>query len=213
MTRLAALTLLLAAAPAAAQEAAVQASTAAVQLSTEPVQAALSPLRRPPLRLLLADLNLLLARGGAAPEEKLQALDSQAAALRAGIREALGKDILDAAEREEAPLRAAEALKALAVFRSALQAAYAAGGGKYPASPSELVPGRLPAVPELYLPWHGPSQAVTLINSDKYDKDVSKAATDSGGWLYFAAPGSDNYGLLLIDCAHRHPAGDEFYKY
>lgn len=218
MKKTAALALLLAAAPAAAQEApvstaAVQASTAPVQLSTAPAAVPLPAWRLPPLRRLTTELNRLIERGGALPPERLGPIEAQAAALRLQVREALGKDLLDAIEREEAPLRAVAALKALAAFRAALQAAYAAGGGKYPASPAELAPGLLPAVPELHLPGHEPSPAVTAIDSKDYDKDVSKAVKDSGGWLYFAAPGSDNYGLLLIDCAHRHPAGEEFYKY
>lgn len=218
MTRAALLAALLAAAPAAAQEAAVstssvQASTAAVQLSTAPTAAPLPAWRLPPLRRLTADLDRLIARGGALPPERLDALAAQAAALRLQVREALGPEVIEAAEREEAPARAAAALQTLAAFRKALQAWYAAGGGKYPASPAELAPTALPAVPELHLPGHEPSSAVRVIDSSKYDKDVPGAVTDSGGWLYFASPDSDNYGLLLIDCRHAAPGGAEFYKY
>lgn len=218
MTRLAVLAVLLAAAPAAAQEApvstaAVQASTAAVQLSTVPVAAPLSPLRTPPLRHLLADINRLMANGGGVPPEKLEDINAKAAALRAKVREALGRDILDEIERQEAPLRAEAALQALAAARAALQAWYAAHGGSYPASPAELVPSRLQELPWLELPGHEPTNAVTVIDSKKYDGDAAAAVTDSGGWLYFAAPGSDNYGLLLLDCRHLHPGGVEFYKY
>lgn len=212
MKKLAALSLLLAAAPAAAQEAAVS-TAAAVQVSTAAVAAPLAPARVPPLRRLITDLNRLIADGGSAQPEKLDAIAAQAAALRAGVREALGKELLEAAELQEAPARAAAALETLAAFRKELRAWYAANGGKYPASPAELAPGRLPAVPELYLPGHEPSAAVTVIDSGKFDKDISKAVKDSGGWLYFAAPDSDNYGLLLIDCAHPNTAGQEFYKY
>ena len=215
-----ALTLLLAAAAnGAAQEtsvstAAVQASTAAVQLSTAPVPGPLPEWRLPPLRRLSADLDRLARLGWHLPPERLDALAAEATALSARVREALGKDVLAAVEREEAPRRSEEALKTLAAFRSALQAAYAAGGGKYPASPAELAPGRLPAVPELYLPGHEPSSAVILIDSKKFDKDISKAVTDSGGWLYFAAPESANYGLLLLDCSHQEPGStEEFYKH
>lgn len=221
MTGLAALTLLLAAAPSAAQEAAVPAaaaqavavSTPAVQLSTAPAAVPLPAWRVPPLRRLAVELNRLIERGGALPPERLGPIEAQAVLLRQQLREALGREVIEAAEREEEPARAAAALEALAAFRKALRAWYAANGGKYPASTSELVPGLLPAPPELHLPGHEPSEAVTLIDSKKYDKDVSKAAADSGGWLYFADPGSDNYGLLLIDCTHTHPAGEEFYKY
>ncbi|MDP2866407.1 MAG: hypothetical protein Q8O90_09205, partial [Elusimicrobiota bacterium] len=54
---------------------------------------------------------------------------------------------------------------------------------------------------------------VTIINSKKYDKDFSRAVDDTGGWLYFSNPESDNYGLLLLDCSHTEAGGSEFFKY
>jgi len=185
-------------------------------VSTAPAAAVL-PLpqkQAPALRLLLKDLNLLLERGGELPQDKLDALAAETERYGAKVREAMGPKMLEDAARREEAARSAGALKALAVFREALQAYYAANGGKYPASPADLVPARLSALPELLPPGHdAPSSAATIIDSQKYDADVAAVVKDSGGWLYFASPASANYGLLLIDCTHRAAGGEEFYKY
>ncbi|OGR62400.1 MAG: hypothetical protein A2X31_01675 [Elusimicrobia bacterium GWB2_63_22] len=202
----------------AAQETAVatapvQASTAAVQLSTAPVPAPLPEWRLSPLRRLSVDLDRLARFGWSLPPERLDALAAEAAALSARVREALGRDVLAAVEREEAPRLSEAAKKTLARFRAELQVYYATNGGKYPASPARLAPDQIHSVPALELPGHEASAVITLIDSRKFDNDASKAVTDSGGWLYFTAPESANYGLLLIDCSHREPGGEEFYKY
>lgn len=197
--------------PAAAQETAV--STAAVQASTAAAVIPLPPERTPALRRLMKDLNLLLQRGGELPPARLNALDEETVKFGEKVREALGREMLEDAARSEEADRAAAAKKALAGLRRALQLYYAANGAKYPASPADLVPAQLPEVPELDLPGHQASAAVAVIDSKKYDKDASEAVKDSGGWLYFSSPESSNYGLLLIDCGHRAPGGEEFYKY
>lgn len=194
--------------------AAVQASTAAaVQLSTAPVPAPMPEWRLSPLRRLSVDLDRLARFGWSLPPERLDALAAEAAALSARVREALGRDVLAAVEREEAPRLSEAAKKTLARFRAELQVYYATNGGKYPASPAKLVPDQINSVPAIELPGHEASAAITLIDSKKFDRDASKAVTDSGGWLYFTATDSANYGLLLIDCSHREPGGEEFYKY
>lgn len=195
----------------AAQEAAV--STAAVQASTAAAVAALPADRAPALRRLMLDLNLLLERGGGVPPEKLDALAVETAKFNTILRETLGAEILADLIRREDAERAETAKKILARFRAELQVYYATNGGKYPASPARLVPDQITAVPALELPGHEASAVITLIDSKKFDKDASKAVTDSGGWLYFTATDSANYGLLLIDCSHREPGGEEFYKY
>jgi len=167
----------------------------------------------PALRQVMKDLSILLDRGGEIPAEKMDALAAEIGKFDGKVKDALGPDILaNEAGRQDAEL--AEAAKqTLASFRAALQVYYAENGGKYPADPSKLPPETLPAVPQLRLPAHAPSSALTVIDSKKYDNGIAKAVTDSGGWLYFSNPGSGNYGLLVIDCSHRVPGGEEFYKY
>ena len=195
----------------AAQQTAV--STAAVQASTAAAVAELPAERAPALRRLMKDLNLLLERGGEVPPEKLDALAVETKKFNAVLRETLGAEILADLIRREDAERSETAKKILARFRAELQVYYATNGGKYPASPAKLVPDQINSVPALELPGHEASAAITLIDSKKFDRDASKAVTDSGGWLYFTAPESANYGLLLIDCSHREPGGEEFYKY
>lgn len=195
----------------AAQQTAV--STAAVQASTAAAVAELPAERVPALRRLMRDLNLLLERGGGVPPEKLDALAVETAKFNLVLRETLGAEILADLIRREDAERSETAKKILARFRAELQVYYATNGGKYPASPARLAPDQIHSVPALELPGHEASAVITLIDSRKFDRDASKAVTDSGGWLYFTAPESANYGLLLIDCSHREPGGEEFYKY
>lgn len=195
----------------AAQQTAV--ATAAVQASTASAVAELPAAHAPALRRLMRDLNLLLERGGGVAPEKLDALAVETKKFNAVLRETLGAEILADLIRREDAERSETAKRILARFRAELQVYYATNGGKYPASPARLVPDQITSVPALELPGHEASSAITLIDSKKFDRDASKAITDSGGWLYFTATDSANYGLLLIDCSHREPGGEEFYKY
>ncbi|MCM2267795.1 MAG: hypothetical protein NDI60_08505 [Elusimicrobiales bacterium] len=196
------------AARAAAAQEAVAASSGPAAAQAAPLTETPAPPYRPSPGAVLAaeNLALLLARGGEVPAARLAALEPDLEKFNAKLRETLGEELLaDAAAREAA--------KALLQVRSALQLYYAAAGGTYPAGPAELAPAYLPALPTLRLPGHAPSAAVTLITSGKYDKDIAGAVTDSGGWLYFSGAESANRGLLAIDCSHKSPEGQEFFRY
>ncbi len=171
----------------------------------------------PEIMQTMKNLALLMDRASEVPPEKLNALVPDIARLNAKVKETLGEKILaEVAAREKAiedKARSEAALSALRSFRAALQVYYGVNGGKYPKNPSELATAGLTAVPELYLPNHERTTEITVIDSKKYDKDPSKAVKDTGGWLYFSAPGSDHYGLLLLDCSHVSPEGAAFSSY
>ena len=211
--------LVFSAAPATAQE---EVKTPGPEANTAPPAAAArpepAPLKySPELRQAARNLALLLERGAEVPPEKLDALAPELARFNGELEAALGRDLLAEAARREKELAdtalAEEAKLTLQEFRSSLQVYYVVNNGKYPADPSRLTPGRMNAVPELRLPGHEATAKVTVIDSARYDKDFTKAVTDSGGWLYFSNQDSVNYGLLLIDCRHTAPDGTEFFKY
>ena len=128
----------------------------------------------------------------------------------------VGEKLAEVARRErelDEKARAASAARTLQAFRAALQVAYTEAGGKYPKSPAELAPRVIQAVPELHLPGHERTNKIKLVDSRKYDADISKAVSDSGGWLFFSNPESANYGLLVLDCSHPGEDGQKFYEY
>lgn len=127
--------------------------------------------------------------------------------------ESLYAEIASLLSPETAADEGAAVLKALRELRHALRRYYADTGGRYPSSPEVLVPGYLPALPALALPGHTRTARVTVVEGREYDKDISGAVTDSGGWLYFSGAGSANRGLLVIDCSHKGPAGQEYFSY
>ncbi|MDT8286422.1 MAG: hypothetical protein RQ748_04865 [Elusimicrobiales bacterium] len=98
---------------------------------------------------------------------------------------------------------AKKARRDLLRVRRALQDFFADKGGRWPSALEELVPGYLPAIPVLDLPGHGPAAAVRYVSGRLYDEEVASAVADTGGWLYFSGPASDNWGLALIDCSHQ----------
>lgn len=98
---------------------------------------------------------------------------------------------------------AKKAKRDLVRVRRALQDFFADKGGRWPSALEELVPDYLPAIPVLDLPGHGPA-AVRYVSGRLYDEDVASAVADTGGWLYFSDPASDNWGLTLIDCSHQY---------
>ncbi|HNW43736.1 MAG TPA: hypothetical protein PKI19_04475 [Elusimicrobiales bacterium] len=159
------------------------------------------------------NLFLLLEHGTEVPPAKLDALAAEIKKFNGRVKDTLGDEILKAAAAKEKDrenrARTEAAKKTLQDLRVRLQIHYAAKGGAYPENLAALDG----AIPVLSLPEHGQTADVKVIDSKKYDKDLSKAVSDSGGWLYFSAPGSANYGLLLLDCAHKDPDGTEFYKY
>lgn len=165
----------------------------------------------------IKNLSALLERGAEIPPSRLDALAPDLAAFDGKVKEALGKEILADIARKEKELddkeRSAAAKKALQAFRAGLQAYYGAKGGEYPKEPALLIPAQLGEIPGLHLPEHKPTAGITVINSKKYDKDLGRAVDDTGGWLYFSSPDSDNYGLLLLDCSHTETGGSEFFKY
>lgn len=159
------------------------------------------------------DLAILKERWPEAQPKDLDALKPELEKLSAAVEKALGPEILaDAARREEAA-RAAGAKKALAAIRTALQAGYAEKG-EYPAGLPAPTTGYLAVMPELELPGHAATSAVRIADAGKYtSSDIEKAVEDTGGWLYFSGKGSANDGLLVIDCRHKDPAGQEFFRY
>ena len=165
----------------------------------------------------MKNLSALLERANEIPQARMDALAPELAAFDEKVKAALGAEILAgiaAKEKEtEDRARSAAAKKMLQAFRAALQVYYGDKGGVYPKDPALLIPAVMPEAPEICLPEHGCTAKVKVIDSKKYDKDFSRAVTDSGGWLYFSNPGSDNYGLLALDCAHTEAGGTEFFKY
>jgi len=171
----------------------------------------------PEILRTMRNLSALLERGAEIPPSRMDVLAPELAAFNGKVKDALGKEILADIARKEKELddreRSAAAKKTLQAFRAGLQVYYGVKGGEYPKDPALLIPAMIREVPELHLPEHKRTSEVTVINSKKYDKDFSRAVEDTGGWLYFSDPGSDNYGLLLLDCSHTEAGGSEFYKY
>ncbi len=165
---------------------------------------------------LMKDLSILLERGPEIPPDRMGPLAPEISRLDGLVKTALGAAATEAAPRNEKYAESDAGGKIaeeyLRFLRSALQVYYAANNGKYPKTLSDLVPAQIPALPELYLPGHQRTDKVIAVNSKKYDKDFSKAVTDSGGWLYFADPSSANYGLLVIDCRHADADGVELFR-
>lgn len=165
----------------------------------------------------MKDLSALLEHGAEIPAARMDALAPELEKFDDKVKDALGKEITgDMARREkeqEERERAAAAKRALQDLRAALQVYYGDNGGKYPADLAALAPGKIPAIPELYLPGHKRTSAVKVIDSKNYDKDLAGAITDSGGWLYFSNPASASYGLLVLNCRHAEAGGQEFFKY
>lgn len=210
MTKIIFSALLACAAPAGAQEAA--------KPETAPAALPAASLRHyPEIMQIMKNLSVLMERGAEIPADKMDALAPELGKFNGKVKETLGEKILsEVAAREKAiedKARTENALNMLRAFRSSLQVYYGENGGKYPRNPAELVSKSIIAVPELYLPGHERTDKIKIIDSRKYDKDVSKAVTDSGGWLYFSDTGSVNYGLLLLDCSHDGPDSMKFFEY
>ena len=205
------LTALLLALPLAAQE-----PQPAVAVSSPAVPAAPSARTasgEPPAALAEAALCLeALRKNWSGSEEGLAiAISSAAAFIAAGTPSALPPAAGSELERKLKDTRdraaAARAVRDLARLRRALQDFFADAGGRWPASLEELVPGYLPAIPVLDLPAHEPAAPVKNVAGPLHDRDPLSAAADSGGWLYFSDPASDNWGLVLIDCSHDDGSG------
>jgi len=165
----------------------------------------------------MKDLSALLEHGAEIPAARMDALAPELKKFDAKVKDALGKEITEDMARREKEQdekdRAAAAKRALQDLRSALQVYYGDNGGKYPADLSALTPGKIPAIPELYLPGHKRTSDVKVVDSKNYDKALADAVSDTGGWLYFSNPASSSYGLLVINCRHAEAGGQEFFKY
>lgn len=208
--------LFIAAAPAAYAQGTLKSSPAA------PEEAARKPPPQqnkyyPEILQTMKNLSVLLERWTEVPEEKMDALAPDLAAFDAKVRNTLGKQLLSDIARKEKELedraRAESAKRTLQALRSALQVYYGSNGGVYPKNPSLLIPSVMQEVPELYLPGHERTVKITVVDSKKYDSNLSRAISDSGGWLYFSNPDSNLYGLLVLDCSHTEAGGQEFFQY
>lgn len=214
------LTPLLLALPLAAQEPqpAVAVSTGT---SAAPYYAAFPSTRtasgEPPAALAEAVLCLEALRHGwnGSRADLAVAISSAAAFITAGTPAALPPAEGAELERKLTDMRdraaAAKAVRDLARLRRALQDFFAGTGGRWPSSLDELVPDYLTEIPVLDLPGHAPSSEVRTISGTLHDEDAAAAVSDTGGWLYFSDPDSDNWGLALIDCSHGHEGGGSWY--
>ena len=166
---------------------------------------------------IIKDLSLLLEVQDRLSPEKLDALAGEMDKFNGDVKRTIGRELLEEAALKEKQAAEKEttaaAQKDLAALRSALQLSYVANDGKYPADLAALVPDRIQAVPELYLPGHKRTAEVKAVNSKEFDGDPGQAVTDDGGWLYFSDQGLANYGLVLINCSHKDESGMEFFKY
>lgn len=184
-----------------------------VKVATQPAAPAQETRYAPEILETMKNLSILLERGAEVKPAKLDTLAAEMKKFNGRVKDTLGEEILAVAAAKEKELenraRTAAAKRTLQDLRVKLQAYYAGKGGVYPADLTALAGG----IPELYLPGHQQTAAVKVMDSKQYDKDFSKAVEDSGGWLYFSAPGSANYGMLLLDCSHKDDGAVEFYKY
>ncbi|MDQ7773105.1 MAG: hypothetical protein RDU13_06230 [Elusimicrobiales bacterium] len=192
------LTALLLALPLAAQE---PPGTGAVPGAAAALSSRAGP-GEPPDALAEAALCLeALRKNWSASEEGLAvAISSAAAFIAAGTPSALppaaGAELARELKKARDRADASRAVKDLARLRRALQDFFADKGGRWPNSLEELVPAYLPAIPPLRLPGHEAASAAS-----------HAAGADTGGWLYFGAPESENLGLVLIDCSHPDEKG------
>jgi hypothetical protein len=196
---------------------AVSSTTPAVMLpqaSTAPAAAVTQPIAAQPPRysreILSAQkhLSILLSKGSLVDQKELDSVAKEISELDGRVTALLGPAIISEVEEKEKVLLARAQLQRMRAF---LLAYYSDGDGKYPETPAELVPGYIPAVPELELPWHGKTGELSLI--DEAGAGPAEVVTDTGGWLYFADPKSSNFGMLTLNCSHKDSDGVEMYKY
>ncbi|MCX5784641.1 MAG: hypothetical protein NTX59_03035 [Elusimicrobia bacterium] len=163
-------------------------------------------------------LSAMLAKQDRLEPEKLAETAKDITRLNEKLKALLGPEILKELEADEKTLlekqQGAFAKGSLALVRSSLQIYYGDHNGVFPDNLGGLIPGYLESIPDLQLPVHEKTGKITVIDSKKYDDNLSSAVTDSGGWLYFSSPDSMNFGMLLIDCSHKAPGTNlEWYKY
>lgn len=189
--------------------------TAPPQTSTTAPTAVQPPRYAQEILSALKHLSALLSKGARVDQNELDSVAAEIAGLDARVKNLLGPALLKEIEDQEKELldntRIARAKGELAGARSALMLYYDDLEGKYPAAPAELIPKYMPAMPELDLPGHARTSAVEL--ADAAGPDIGKAVTDTGGWLYFANPKSQNFGMLVLNCSHKDDKGTELYRY
>ena len=106
--------------------------------------------------------------------------------------------------------------KALGELRAALSIYYGDHEGVYPASPAELVPRHIRAIPTAVLPGtgHAPSARVAVSKEDIQDQAAfERAVGDTGGWIYIGNPRSPLYGTIHVDSHRKDSRGVEWWMY
>ena len=193
---------------------------AAQQASTAPASAITPSVAQPPryspeILSALKHLSALLSKGSLVDQKELDNVAGEISKLDDRITGLLGPDIIRELEEREKELlsttRIAAAKAELLHMRSLLIAYYGDTEGKYPETPAALVPKYISTVPELELPWHAKTGALTLAREAGHDQE--KAVTDTGGWLYFTDPASADFGMLILNCSHKDDKGVELFKY
>jgi len=183
-----------------------QVSTAAAQLAPRYTQEIQSALKH---------LSALLSKNPGVDQAELDSVAGEIVKLDARVKNLLGPNLIREAEARENELmgkaRIVRAKEALAETREALMLYYGDLEGRYPATPAELIPKYMPTAPELELPGHSKTAAVEM--TDSTEADIAGAVTDTGGWLYFANPRSQNFGMLALNCTHKDAKGVELHKY
>jgi len=144
---------------------------------------------------------------GAILENKIEVSTSAALLLADHLNYCLLESENIAGKEKILRIRVEDALKKLKLLRFALQKYYAKNL-KYPLSLTELCPKFLTQLPKLRLCGPG-SGKITEINDKK--ASVSSVISDSGGLIYFANPGSPNYGLVIIDSTIEDSKGEPLY--
>ncbi len=183
------------------------------QVSTAAAQPA--PRYTQEIESALKHLSALLSKNPGVDQAELDGVAGEIVKLDDRIKNLLGPDLIRQAEDQEKELlskaRIVRAKEELAETRQALILYYADFEGRYPATPAELIPKYMPTAPELELPCHAKTAAVEL--TDSTEADIASVVTDTGGWLYFANPKSQNFGMLALNCTHKDGKGVELHKY
>ncbi|HBB67457.1 MAG: hypothetical protein A2X28_09375 [Elusimicrobia bacterium GWA2_56_46] len=187
-------------------------------LSTQPaVTAELIPGQQPGhaagILSALKHLSILLNKASLVDQKELGKVAGEIDKLDARVKDLLGPAILREMEEQENELlvkaRMAAAKAELLNVRTALITYYGNTEGNYPATPAELVPEYLPAMPELELPQHAKTAAIELSSGPVTGERIS----DTGGWLYINDPKSAGFGMIVLNCSHKDDQGIELYKY
>lgn len=102
---------------------------------------------------------------------------------------------------EEERKRFQQALARLNAVRSALTVYKSDHNGAFPKKLADLVPKYLSSIPELNLPGHKET-AVVINTGQEIARGQEELNNDDGGWKYFSAPGSPDYGKVALNCTH-----------